>query len=573
MDSGRLEKYSSAITLSDMEIFVFPELMYSLVLANIMSPVIWQWRREDCFKKLEGKSSHKKLLRLKQFIMDEFEFNLDLETWGLTEQQRELERFKEFISPEDIAKSNALFGYHGDEYYFDVDIRRHFGLDKYDSNVIPYWKTETVEAMKAFGKRDGYETGAGECVSLAAVYAAAAFVVCGIPLNDIYMILTPLHSQNFIDVNDGVLTNNRRIVTRTMWFNGTAISNKAQRALRNEQVTIVAHNTGFVHCFYKDATIDKDIYNGLADKLGSYLSTGLDTLIMANFLRCHGQYQPYFQFCCEHCRDGQKFAKAEVLFHYEHGSRFRIADDTFEKLLAEVSSEDALPYKLPDRMCCRQFCAFMEYEELDIRRKSDTEKIKKYLAPFIPQVDEFLRDLAGFVHVEAKLPGFEKDFHGSEVIDIPVEYTREEVIDYLQSIREKNITAELAFYAYRDMKTCDWQPFVKAAMERNPVSIEMTKDMSVDQVYDWLGRMDDESIYDGHRLACPDEVANYSTGDGLEKAFLLANVIGQRKPGEDIEITADDREVVLAGAGLRYDFVSGKQLKDTVNITGEKQRP
>jgi len=33
MNSEQLEKYSSAITLSDMEIFVFPELMYGLVLA------------------------------------------------------------------------------------------------------------------------------------------------------------------------------------------------------------------------------------------------------------------------------------------------------------------------------------------------------------------------------------------------------------------------------------------------------------------------------------------------------------------------------------------------------------
>ncbi|MCK4913469.1 MAG: hypothetical protein KAS69_02590, partial [Planctomycetes bacterium] len=238
LDSAQLEKYSSAITLSDMEIFVFPELMYSLVLANIMSPVIWKWRQLDCFKKLEGKSSYKKLLRLKQFIIDEYEFNLDLETWGLTSQKKELERFQEFISPEKIAKSNALFGYQGDKYYFDVDIRRHFGLDKYHSDIIPYWKTETVEAMDAFKLKDGYKTGAGECVSLAALYAAAAFIVCQIPLEDIYMILTPLHSQNFIDIADGVLTNNRRIVTKTMWFNGTEISNKAQRAIRNEQITI-----------------------------------------------------------------------------------------------------------------------------------------------------------------------------------------------------------------------------------------------------------------------------------------------------------------------------------------------
>ena len=35
-----LEKYSSAFTLSDMEIFIFPELLYALVYANIMSPEI-----------------------------------------------------------------------------------------------------------------------------------------------------------------------------------------------------------------------------------------------------------------------------------------------------------------------------------------------------------------------------------------------------------------------------------------------------------------------------------------------------------------------------------------------------
>ena len=274
-----------------MEIFVFPELMYSLVLANIMSPVIWQWRELDCFKKLEGKTSYKKLMRLKQFIIDEFDFNLDLETWGLTNQKTELKRFEKFISPEDISKSNALFGYQGDKYYFDVDIRRHFGLDKYNSDIIPYWKTETIEAMNAFPLKEGYNKAAGECVSLAALYAAAAFIVCEIPLEDIYMILTPLHSQNFIDLQDGVLTNNRRLVTKTMWFNGTEISNKAQRALRNENITIVAHNTGFVHCLYKDATIDKKLYEYYQDKLNSYLSTDLTLTIFANFLRTNRDYQ------------------------------------------------------------------------------------------------------------------------------------------------------------------------------------------------------------------------------------------------------------------------------------------
>ena len=56
-------------------------------------------------------------MRLKQFVMDEFEFNLDLETWGLTSKAKELKRFEKHISPDDISRSNALFGYHGDQYY------------------------------------------------------------------------------------------------------------------------------------------------------------------------------------------------------------------------------------------------------------------------------------------------------------------------------------------------------------------------------------------------------------------------------------------------------------------------
>ena len=548
-----------------MEVFVFPELMYSLVLANIMSPVIWRWRDLDCFRKLEGKSSYKKLMRLKQFIMDEYEFNLDLETWGLTSRQKELKRFEEFISPEDVAKSNALFGYHGDKYYFDVDIRRHFGLDKYDSDIIPYWKTETVEAMDAFHFKKGYKSGAGECVSLAALYAAATFVVCRIPLKDIYMILTPLHSQNFIDINDGVLTNNRRLVTKTMWFNGTAISNKAQRALRNEQATIVAHNSGYVHCFYDNATIDKESYSFFTNQLSDYLSAKITTLVLANFLRSHPQYQKYFQFCCEHCRGGQKFVKTEVLFHYEHDSLFRVADDTFEKLLMEISDEDILSYKLVDRMCCRQLCTFIEYENIDIHSRTGKAALKKYLNHFILKIDDFMRELVDFICVEPKLPGFDKNFIQTEPINFTPDLTREQIIDYLHHIRDRNITAELAFYAYRDMQTCDWEPFVKASIERNPVSVEMLQDKSIDEVYQWLTRLNNTSIYEGNRLAQPDEVANYLRGDGLEKAFLLANTIHQKDPQIEIQIQVDNSEVVLT-ARRQFIFKSGKNLKKQVQI-------
>ena len=564
MNSEQLEKYSSAITLSDMEIFVFPELMYSLVLANIMSPIIWQWRELECFKKLRGKSSYKKLMRLRQFIIDEYEFNLDLETWGLTSKAKELKRFAGFISPDDVAKSNALFGYHGDKYYFDVDIRKHFGLDKYDSDIIPYWKTETVEAMNAFRLKDGYMTAAGECVSLAVLYAAAAFVLCGIPLEDIYMILTPLHSQNFIDINDGVLTNNRRLVTKTMWFNGTAISNKAQRALRNENVTILAHSSGYVHCLYDDATINRKAYRYFVEQLHSYLSTELTMQVFASFLRSNRDYQKLFQLCRQ-CHGQAQFLKAEVLFHYEHSSNYRVADKTFDKLLAEVSDEDFVPYEIPRRIRCDKLEEFIEKEKVDVKTPEGKTALAKYIEPVIPAARQFVEELADFVHIEAKLPALDKNYLTTEPIEIRVDQSREQIIGYLQQLRRSNPTVDLAFYAYRDMESCDWAPFIKAAVERNPVSIKMVESMSIEQVYAWLKQMGNISIYDGKRLAQPDEVANYRTADGLEKAFLLANVIRRRKPEQDIKITVDNNDVTLKEE-CQYRFVSGKGFKKLIGI-------
>ena len=265
------EEKSSAVTLSDMEIFVFPELMYALVLANILSPRLWAWRDLPWFDGIREMRPKKRLQRLRQHIMDHYTFNLDLETWGLTTQQRELARFAPFLSPDEITKSNALFGYQGDVYYYDIDIRRHFGLDKYTNDTIPYWKTETIEAMDAFRHKKGHTVGAGECVSLAGLYAAAAFVVCGLPLESIYLMATPLHSQNFLDVDTGILTNNRRLVTKAMWANGTVISQQARRALEHERVTIVSHATGYIHLLYPAATIDPAAYAHFSERLASFL--------------------------------------------------------------------------------------------------------------------------------------------------------------------------------------------------------------------------------------------------------------------------------------------------------------
>ena len=440
------EEKSAAATLSDMEIFIFPELMYALVLANILSPRLWRWRELDWFAGIREMRPKKRLQRLRQHRMDNYTFNLDLETWGLTTQARELARFAPFLSPEEIASSNALFGYHGDAYYYDIDIRRHFGLDKYTSDVIPYWKTETVEAMDAFRRKPGHSVGAGECVSLAGLYAAAAFVVCGLPLDSIYLMATPLHSQNFLDVDTGILTNNRRLVTRAMWSNGTVISQQARRALEHERVTIVSHATGYIHLLYPEATISPSAYADFAAKLDSFLMPPQD-----------------------------------------------------------AADQRRVTPRLPDPARVR------------------------FLPPDAP-------------------------------LDLAPEMDYAEIADRLRVLRATNRTAALAPYAGHELGETESAPFVKAALERSPVSKATFGVADVPSAISRIAALGDESIYDGpSRLAQPDEVWNYGTGDGLEKCLLAANILG----GTEIRI-ANGTAALMDGERAVCEFPTDKRPRDTV---------
>lgn len=558
-DPHSLEKYSSAVTLSDMEVFIFPELMYALVLANIMSPCIWRWRNDPWFSGMQKLSPYRRILRTKQYLMDNFAFNLDLDTWGLTTKERELKRFSSFIDPDVLARSNALFGYEGDKFYFDMDIRRHFGLDKYDGSVIPYWKTETVEAMQAFRHKPGYPTGAGECVSLAALYAAALFIVAGVPLEDIYMMATPLHSQNFIDINDGLLTNNRRIVTKNMFFNGTEISAKSRRALENEQVTIVAHCSGYVHSIYDRATMPQEVFRRFSTGLRRYTKTDISFEILANFLRQNKKLQRCFQIA-HTCCGKPRFIEAEKVFHYEHSSSMRIGDRSQAKLLHEIDEDEFYPNPLPDRIVLDEIEAFLHGHSFSADSESDRARLREQLSCCCFNAEEVIADLLKFCALEPRLPPAAKTWEPGACIRISPDSSREEIIDILESERFCNPVADLAFQAWRDMQRSHWKPFIKAAFERNPVSIAALETMEFADAAERLRCFENASIYGETRIAQPDEVWNFQRGDGLEKALCLMNLARHRYPQDSARLTVDKSSVCVGVRGRDYRFETDRQI-------------
>ncbi len=565
----QLEKYSSAISLSDMEIFVFPELLYSLVLANIMSPRIWKWKEHEWFAKLDSMKPYKKIQRLKQFIIDNYEFNLDLDTWGLTTKEEEIERFKPYIDEKTIGRSNALFGYEGDKHYFSLDIRKHFGLDKYNSNIIPFWKTETLEAMDAFRYKDNYRVGAGECVSLSTLYAAALFIICDIPLEDIFLIATPLHSQNFINVNDGVLTNNRRLVTKNMWFNGTDLTARAQRALRNEQVTIVANNTGFIHTVYDKATIAPESFELFKNKLDAFTTSEITFEILANFLRERSEFQKCFQI--KFIRHGkEQYLPIERAYAYEHGSPYKVSDNaTRDKLLDQIDEYDFYTEPIDNRIQLNKLADYLKGNPIS---HFDDESMKGLAAKIDCTQDmsrkmSVIEGLVDFVHLEPELPETEnKTFDSPGPITFETGTGRSEIIEYIQSLRNTHPIADLACYATRDLAITDWRPFIKAGLERNPVIVDATSKLSDDELIQTLETMTNESIYDGSRLAQPDEVWNFQRGDGLERAFALSNVWKKRHPLAPIKLKTADHLVELDLDGRILSFGSHKGLEKELEL-------
>ena len=558
-----IERKSSAVTLSDMEIFVFPDLMYALFLANLMSPRLWAWRADPWFKDAGKMTPYRRITRLKQYIMDHYVFNLDLDTWGLTTKPRELARFQDFLDPDTLAQSNALFGYEGDKYYFDIDIRTHFGLDKYSGDVIPYWKTETIEAMDAFRFKAGYATGAGECVSLAVLYAAALFIVGGVPLQDLYLLATPLHSQNYVDLGDGILTNNRRLVTKTMWFNGTALSAQARRALENEKVTVVAHATGWVHVMYPEATIDRRHYEHFAGRLRSFLCTTLTDEILGNFFRHNRSLQRCFQLRWP-LRGADHYLPLERAFEYENGCSYLVTDRTRDKLLAEVDMEEFQDHPLPSRIVLNDLEAFVREQRIDLHKPADAARLKAQFAGSCLNADTALESLIRFCHIDPQLPdaSAKRFAAGGEPLGITQDMSREQIVERLESIRAANPVADLAFYAYRDLNRTDPEPFLLAALERSPVCIEACKALDNDAVAQRVDALPAESIYDGPgRLAQPDEVWNFGRGDGVEKALLLAAVYRPRLPQARITLRVAPDRAELAVDSQRFVWPSSKGLR------------
>ena len=70
-------------------------------------------------------------------------------------------------------------------------------------------------------------------------------------------------------------------------------------------------------------------------------------------------------------------------------------------------------------------------------------------------------------------------------------------------------------------------------------------------------------------MALPDEVWNFKRGDGVEKAFLLADFILHKDRTATVTISIENKEVLLSSGSHKFLFISNKNLKKSVEIRGK----
>ncbi len=209
--------------------------------------------------------------------------------------------------------------------------------------------------------------------------------------------------------------------------------------------------------------------------------------------------------------------------------------------------------------------AFARDNRINLDKPHDVAALMEEFACGCLNAQTAIESLVRFCHLEPRLPdaAARKFTHGGEEpLGIEAGMGRDRIIQRLESLRSRNSTVDLAFYAYRDLNRTDAEPYVYSSIRRSPVSVVGSQSLDDAALVEKIQAMPNESIYDGPgRLAQPDEVWNYQRGDGVEKAMLLANLLRARHPSANITVRIAPDRAICELDTQRFEFPSTKQLK------------
>ncbi len=256
------------------------------------------------------------------------------------------------------------------------------------------------------------------------------------------------------------------------------------------------------------------------------------------------------------------------MFEYEHSSRFNVSAETREALVKEIEGDEFHLSPIHGRILLNDIESILDRNAGKSLEEIKMEFIKVSQVVDETIVDSMFRDLKEFIFTDPRIPYKEKEYKKTIRPKITSENSREDIIKEVISTSQNSELSQLAIYIYREMDLIDWLPFIKAAIERNPVCFTDLNDKAITEVYGMLVEMPDESIYEGQRLAMPDEVWNFKRGDGIEKALLLASFLIHKNSDAEVNIIIDKHNVILNFSGKDYHFNSNKNFQKSISLKG-----
>jgi hypothetical protein len=258
----------------------------------------------------------------------------------------------------------------------------------------------------------------------------------------------------------------------------------------------------------------------------------------------------------------------ETVFEYEHSTRHTFTETGSEALLREIDDEEFSIVPLQDLLVLQDVLTYLqqntESTEIDLMKFS-LEHVKGSRKFTKDMIKLLFTELGRFLKVEPQLPDIKKQFIQTEPLNIHIGQSRSEIVEL---IKLKSIDHELALLSlcsYRDISGTVWKPFLKAALERNPVSLEGLKGKTADEAFRLISDLPNDSIYDGQRLAMPDEVWNFGRGDGIEKALVMANYLLNELKIKRINLIIENEVVHLECGVMQYRFFSEKEIIKTLS--------
>lgn len=271
----KLDRLSTAVSLTVLEIDFLPrKLIPAFLIANLMSPALWDWRTEKQAESDNGIlfSPKNRLNQIQRFFHRYTFTNIEGQPagdpWGLmrwTDEEGRLgKEFVDKIRTEYHETFERLLVENPDSQFGQI-----IGEPYYKQGLFPRLKNETLEVMNAFSTVNPEGKRSGKCIGLGMLWAAALNVWGRFPLDQIVITGNRAHMFVYLDVEDGHLLNN------TKWFSTTRINNKSELS---EFVRMVASGTdttffynpssGMCHCLSHTSEIPhsrvKDIYAGIS---------------------------------------------------------------------------------------------------------------------------------------------------------------------------------------------------------------------------------------------------------------------------------------------------------------------